>query len=86
VLTVWIVVVSDRIDRFLWFLDFTPGVCMVSFTKFCSLGKSECEKFKESDFLPFLNTANQVEPIPNRTTGSSPARLSEVDVGMAERA
>jgi len=53
---------------------------MVSFTKLCSLGKSGCEKFKESCFLPSLNSSSQVEPIPNRSTGSSPARLGEASM------
>ena len=53
---------------------------MVSFTKLCSLGKSGCEKFKESCFLPSLNSSSQVEPIPNRSTGSSPARLGEASL------
>ena len=60
---------------------------MVSFTKFCSLGKNECKRFKDSAYLPSLNSFSQEEPIPKRSTGSAPAEVSEAfDVGRAERA
>ena len=39
---------------------------MVSLIKFCSLGKSESEKLKESGVLPSLKSSGQEEPIPKR--------------------